>query len=288
MVGLGERTAPPLCKSNPGIGVEGKVAFARHDRSWTEEFNAVTVAASVLQARGFAVHVEKTWLVHEDSGFILLPQLVQLQPLENGGVQTVTTIQTNHPGMAPDGLFEYQHSTGDCIADSIRKGFDQWAQADFPPLMDALRPKPDVCPMFEMTFPAKDGVSARVRRAILGPIMHYMASPAPDPEGNSRTAGALGQEDASDAHPFCPCCLLTKSFEAFRELVMSDGFYGLRLYAMRDAEGIAQADCRVNGDDWEKGAQALRDYVKTWPEAGLEFRKQYVVVHSVAKESSSA
>src|SRR5262249_23146742 len=56
MDGHGERTAPAPCKSNPGIGVEGKVAFARHDRSWTEEFNAVTVAASVLQARGLAVH----------------------------------------------------------------------------------------------------------------------------------------------------------------------------------------------------------------------------------------
>jgi hypothetical protein len=137
--------------------------------------------------------------------------------------------------------------------------------------------------MPEMAFPAKDGAPARVRRAILGPVMHYMASPSAHIEGSSAPANALAQEDAGDAHAFCPCCLLTKSFEAFRELIVGDGFHGLRLYAMRGAEGTAQADCRVNGDDWEKGAQALREYVKTWPDAGFEFRKQYVVVHSVAK-----
>lgn len=286
MLGFRKKTAPPLCKSNRGIGVEGKVAFTRGDRSWTEQFNTVTLAASVLQARGLPVRTEKTWLVHEESGFILLPQLVQLQPLEDGGVRTVTTIQTNHPGLAPDGLFEYQHSTGDSTTDSIQKGFDQWAQGDFPPLIDALRTKPEVCTMLEMTFPAKDAAPARVRRAILGPTMHYMASPSASNEDSTRAADALAQGEAGDAHPFCPCCLLTKSFEAFRELIEGDGFYGLRLYAMRDAEGTPEADCRVNGDDWEKGAQALRDYVKTWPDAGFEFRKQYVVLHSVAKRSS--
>jgi hypothetical protein len=288
MFGFRKKTAPPLCKSNPGICVEGKVAFARGDRSWTEEFNTVTLAASALQAHGLAVRTEKTWLVHEDSGFILLPQLVELQPLEDGGARTVTTIQTNHPGSAPDGLFEYQHSTGDSVAESIRKGFDQWAQVDFPPLTDALRPKPQTCTMLEMAFPAKDAAPARVRRAILGPVMHYMASPSASNEGSTHTADAPAQAEADDAHPFCPCCLLTRSFQAFRELIEGDGFYGLRLYAMRDAEGTPQADCRVNGDDWEKGAQALRDYVKTWPDAGFEFRKQYVVLHSVAKESSPA
>jgi uncharacterized protein DUF6348 len=285
---FGKETAPPLCKSNPGICVDGKVALARGDRSWTEQFNAVTLAASALQVHGFAVRAEKTWLVHEDSGFILLPQLVQLQPLEDGGMQTVTTMQANHPGLAPDGLFEFQHSTGDTTADSIRKGFDQWVQGDFPPLIDALRPKPQVCTMLELAFPAKDGAPARVRRAMLGPIAHYMASPAANNEGSTCTVDALGQEGAGDAHPFCPCCLLTKSFEAFRELIESDGVYGLRLYAMRDAEGTPQADCRVNGEDWEKGTQALRDYVRTWPEAGFEFRKQYVVLHSVAKGLSPA
>ena len=277
MFGFGKTTPPQLCKSNPGISVGGKVAFTSGARSWTEEFDTVTLAASALQQQGYAVRAEKTWLVHPDSGFILLPQLVELQPLTNGGVRTVTTIQTNHPRVAPEGLFEYQHSTGDDSPNSIRSGFDQWAQVDFPPLLDALRAKPETCTMLKMEFPASEGKPARTRRAILGPVMHFVAAPPANAQENACASGGA----AGDPHPFCPCCLLTRSFKAFQEFVQGDGFYGLRLFAARGDDGVAQADCRVNGDDWEQGAQALRDYVSTWPEAGFEFRKQYVVLHSV-------
>jgi hypothetical protein len=41
---------------------------------------------------------------------------------------------------------------------------------------------------------------------------------------------------------------------------------------MRDRK--PKADYRVNGDDWEKGAQTLRDYVSTWPLTGFEVCKQ--------------
>jgi hypothetical protein len=53
---------------------------------------------------------------------------------------------------------------------------------------------------------------------------------------------------------------------------------------MRDANGDPQADCRVNGDDWDKGTEALRKYVGTWPAAGFEMRKQYVVVQTILKD----
>jgi hypothetical protein len=49
---------------------------------------------------------------------------------------------------------------------------------------------------------------------------------------------------------------------------------------MRDEHGQASADCRVNGQEFEPGKQALRNYVKTWPPRGVEFRKQYVIIQS--------
>ena len=198
---------------------------------------------------------------------MLLPQLVEFQPLEDGGVRTVTTIQSNHPGLAPEGVFEYQHSAGQSVAEAVTRGFDQWIQTDFVPLLEALRPKPETCTAMEMALPARAGRPARVRRAILGPVAQYQAKPA---------AGAGG--GAGEDHSFCPCCLLTKSYEAFRELIEGDRFYGVRLFAARDPEAGPQADCRVNGDDLEKGKQALREYVRTWPGEGYEYRKQYVVL----------
>lgn len=282
MFGFGKRKGrPPLRKSNPGIAVEAKVAFSNGGRSWSEEFNVVELAASVLKNKGHSVQREKIWLVDSVSGFLLSPQLVELQPLDNGGVQTVTTMQSNHPELVPEGVFEYQHSTGDSVADSISKGFDQWAQLDFIPLLAALHPEPKWCTALVIEFPAERGKLARTRRALLGPVMHFMQNPPDqkDPVGDSENR----QADDREEHPFCPCCLLTRSFEAYKELIEGDGFYGLRLFAARDSAKEAQADCRVNGDDWEKGAQALRAYVSTWPDAGYEFRKQYVVLQTINK-----
>jgi hypothetical protein len=64
------------------------------------------------------------------------------------------------------------------------------------------------------------------------------------------------------------------------EKISDGGFYGIRLFAMRGSEGESEADCRVNGLDWEEGKQALVKYVNTWPDLGVEFRKQYIVLQN--------
>jgi Family of unknown function (DUF6348) len=281
MFGFRKKVAPTRCPTNPGIGVGGRVAFVRGEKKWTQDFDVIDIAASVLKEHGELIKREKTWLVHKASQFTLMPQLVSFKPLDSGGVQTATTIQVNHPVLVPDGLFEYQHSTGNTMADSICKGIKQWVQVDFAPLLDALQAKPASCTAMEMSFPAKDGKPARIRRAVLGPVMHFMQKP---PAG--QTDG--GKESNPDEHPFCPCCMLTNSFSAFKELMEGDQFCGLRLFAARGEDGAPQADCRLNGDDWEPGAQALREYVKTWTPAGYEFRKQYVVLQNFDKNTAAS
>ena len=136
-----------------------------------------------------------------------------------------------------------------------------------------------------MSFPEKDGKPAFSRRAVLGPVTHLVEHPEVYGESKTAEAEGAGRGEHCETHAFCPCCLLTKSFETFKELIEDSAFYGLRLFASRDEQGLPQADCRVNGDDWETGAEALRKYVTTWPHAGFEFRKQYVVLHTIEKES---
>jgi hypothetical protein len=279
MFGFGKKKVPPpLCPSNPGIGIEAKLAFANGGGSWTEEVNLVHIAADILRNHSYRTIDEKTHLRHPDSGFAILPQLVGVQPLEKGGVRTVTTMQVHHPTLAPQGIFEYQHAAGDTVRDSVGKGIDQWVQTDFVTLLESLLPKPKSCTALVMSFPANGDKRARVRRAILGPVAHFMEKP---PSADTKAT-------PDDEHPFCPCCLLTRSFEAFKELIEDERFYGLRLFAARDAAGVTQADCRVNGEDWERGAQALRTYVEKWPAAGYEFRKQYVVLQSIKESDHEA
>jgi len=281
MFGFNKETAPKLLPSNPEKGVEGTVGFSNAGRNWTEQYSLIPLIASVLGDQGHQVQREESWLIHKDSGFILLPQFVYLKPLNDGGVQTTTTIQVHHPSLVPEGTFEYQHSTGDNVEDSIRKGFDQWVQADLVTLLDALLPAPQNCTTLKMEFPAKDGKPAYSRRAVLGSVTHFVQNP----QVYEERAQSIGQNQQSESHEFCPCCLLTNSFNTFKELIEDHTFFGLRLFAARDEKGIPQADCRVNGQDWEKGKESLQKYVETWPDVGYEFRKQYVVLQNDEKKS---
>ncbi len=262
---------PEICKGNPGRGTTVKVGFARGDQNWSEEADLIELTARVLEARGFSMMKRNGWLEDSQSGMIVLPQMMGgVHPTDRGGVRTTTTVQVHHAEIFPQGVFEYQHSWGSNTADSIRKGLDQWAATDWAALMDAVRTKPRECTSLRFSYPAKEGGPALFRQAVLGPVSHF----------REKTAA---QNEKKEEHSFCPCCLLTRSLKAFEGLLQRDAFFGLRLFASRDGEGKEQADCRVNGEDWPQGAEALREYVKTWDEdCGFEFRKQYVVLQTVA------
>ena len=138
-------------------------------------------------------------------------------------------------------------------------------QLDLPVLLDALRSKPENCTILEFEIPAKDGVPAQKRRVVLGPVSHLVTRPA---------------EGEAEEHPFCPCCLFTRSGEVLKPKILDGRFYGVRLFAMRGQDGAPGADCRLNGEDWEPGKNALIEYVKSWPDRGVEFRKQYVIIQT--------
>jgi hypothetical protein len=268
----GETGAPTKCAGNPGRTRGGRITF--ENGAPPVAFDLVQLTAEVLRAGGHEVVAHETWLELRPSGFVLLPLLVDLQLRENG-VSSLTTMDVRHATLIPDGLFEYQHSTGDTVVDSLRKGIEDWSRIDLPVLLDALRPKPQTCSMWEMTFPAQDGAPARLRRAVLGSVSYYAAKPpVPAP-----TAAASG-EACETEHSFCTCCLLTRNFEAFRAQLEGNETLGIRLYAMRGQDGQPGADCRINGEDYEPGIASLRAYVATWPQAGFEFRKQYVLLYT--------
>jgi hypothetical protein len=190
--------------------------------------------------------------------------------LKDGGFHSVTTITATHPEFARDGIFEFQHATGDSVTDAVSRGFDDWARLDLAVLLDAERDKAEHCLTFEMRYPLRDGMAPLNRRALLGPVAHFVSG-----------AVALHGGSEEGDHPFCACCLFTNTFEAFRSLVEADKFFGIRLVAVRDQTGSPQADCRVNGEVWEPGARALRNYVARWPQSDYELRKQYVVLQDI-------
>lgn len=256
-----------LLPGNPGFTIGGRVSFANGANTWVEVFDVLTSLEAELSQRGLRVETREGLLVEPNLQLIFIPRLAAgIEPLERRGVRTVTTIEVHHPILFPRGVFEYQHATGDDVPSSLRSGFSSWTESDLVAILDALRPDNESCVRMMYELPAGEGGPARTRLITLGPVTRY---------------AAVEQDEPVEGHdPHCSCCLLTNTWESFRDLIEGDQHTGIRLLALRDADGASGADCRVNGLDHEAGHHAVLEYVSSWGGSGFDMRKQYVILHS--------
>lgn len=256
---------PPSHGSNPGYSTELRFDFSRDTEEggheeWIEEVDLVTLLQTALREHGWNSLRQEGWLV-TDGGFWLKPQFVEHSHSETT-MHTCTTIEVAHPQLLSQTCFEYQHSMSDESAtDALSSGLVQWVQTDWKTFDDlAAQGELRHCQSMEMTFDAPP----LHRRILFGPVTRAVAQAADQP--------------AQEGHDFCPCCLFTNTTTAFISQLKSPSTFGLHLYAARAGDGEIMADCRVNGEDWPDGAQALLEYVKSWPDRGFEYRKQYVLI----------
>ena len=256
------------------MGSEFTAAFTNGERTWTDSVNLVKALAECLSGAGLCPKVRKDWL-ELPNGLTLLPQLSNMVPLEDGGVQTSTTIQIAHSTVIPSPVFEYQHSTGDSLATSVSNGFTQWMNLDLPVLTDALLETPEQSMAIVMPVQKNNG-ETHYRRVLLGPLSHYQQTP-------EDAAPSLESEHP----PQCPCCFFRSLVDDMQEQLNAEDFIAVRFYAMLNSQGEPEADCRLNGVDWEPGKQALVRYVNSWPDRGFEFRKQYGIIQTVPKPADS-
>ena len=227
--------------------------------------------ADVLTAEGIAFEWKLPRLVLA-GGMTLEAEAIEAVILAEERVRTCTKLHLHHPQYFPRGIAEYQHAMGASEALSTAEGFRAWVQTDLVALLDATSDVPKNCTVIEMSVVAgADGIE-RFRQIVLGPVSHLATLPAPKKK---------------EAHPFCPCCLFTESTAAFHDLLQTDQFLGVRLFSSRDNEGKLAADCRVNGEDFVPAVEMLTGYASKWPQRGLEFRKQYVVIRSLSRSAKA-
>ena len=225
--------------------------------------------ADVLKAEGIVFEWKLPRLLLAN-GMTLEAEPVEAIVLAEDRVRTCTKIHLHHPVYFPEGIAEYQHAMGTNEAMAMAEGFRAWTQTDLVALFDATSDTPKNCTVIEMSVvDGADGL-ARFRQVILGPVAHLATQAA---------------REKKEEHPFCPCCLFTESTAAFHDLLQTDQFLGVRLFASRDNEGKLAADCRVNGEDFAPAIDLLTAYASKWPQRGLEFRKQYVVIRSVSRSA---
>ncbi len=218
------------------------------------------------------------WDLTESQGCLTLSSGIELQveyldcvEFANGNFRTMTRTIATHPHHFPNGLPEYQHAVGNTAVEAMTAGFSNWAEMDLVTLNESFQERPTHCNFMDVPLPATPDSPAKTRRVVFGPVGHMAASAPPVQD---------------DEHAFCPCCLFTKSIEAFRPALQSDDTLGIRLFATRDIE--VDADCRINGDDFPAGVEQLKVYVHSWPEMpGMEFRKQYIVIRTIDQSADA-
>ncbi|MFZ6872328.1 DUF6348 family protein [Undibacterium sp. Di27W] len=226
---------------------------------------ALTLALfEVLTADAIKLKWQDNYLALED-GLLLAVERVETVTLAEDKFRTCTRIYASHVEYFPQGLSEYQHAIGATESEAVLEGLRTWAKMDLLVLQDAVREQPVNCTVIEMNTSAEAAESSSFRQVILGPVAHLASQPAPGKK---------------EEHPFCPCCLFTESMPAFHDLLQTSDFIGIRLFASRDNEDKLAADCRVNGEDFIPAVEHLKQYAEKWPQRGLEFRKQYVVVRT--------
>ena len=260
-------SAPAPSPPAQPAGDETPSGQASPENSPEHSIDLVSVLAKVLEEAGHLCVRTGGTLLHQTTGMVFRPSLVNAN-LREGTWAVATTVETVHVKTIPGGVYEYQHSVGGTLEESVRQGFEDWIKLDLSVLTDLFSEELEHCTSLTFGFPEKEDQPARDRRVLLGPCKYYQQS-KPKPEER-------------EAHPFCPCCLFTHCDRAFKALLETEALYAIRFFASRDTEGNPSADCRVNGEPFEAGAEALREYIQTWPDLGFEFRKQYVIIQTTA------
>ena len=119
--GLFRHPTPRVSPGNPGDISTFAINFEKGEESWDEQIDLTELLLAALQERDIPATRDEAWLRTGD-GFWLLPQLVSAQLSEDGNMRTSTTIQAWHPELAPEGVFEYQHSISNEDAVSASAG----------------------------------------------------------------------------------------------------------------------------------------------------------------------
>lgn len=240
-----------------------------------EFIDLIKILSEELKALGRPHSVIDHVIIDRETRLEFAPQIVSFRPAVDLSMHMSTIIDIRHVGAFPEAIYEYQHSHGPTGVEAVRKGFRQWFEIDLPALLDALRDEPLDC--MALSIPKADG---QKRRAVLGPVHLRL--------GIREDGSSAADEPEAEHDRFCPCCFLIQSKDAFQPVIEDPRPQAIRMFAVRHDDGSFEADCRVNGEDFEPGKQALLQFAQSWLGTGLETRKQYVILQDEPPDPTEA
>lgn len=232
------------------------------------DIDLAQILADQLEGEGNDVRIVKDedgnrWIHVSENDYYLLPLLNWGDNNDENQCRAATTIQIQHPTLFPDGIYEYQYSLWyDDFAEAIAGAFASWLALDWQTLKDAADPE------------GGQGLQQSIDIAHGDqPIRHRIHF------GGVQVFPNLDEDDPAHDE-FCPCCLFTRSIEAFSDLLHERGKnHAIRLFASKDSDSSTSADCRIDGDEYPAAQAALQTYAASWKNCdSIKFRKQYIII----------
>lgn len=239
------------------------------DQIWQATQHAADLASSfslALDAAGIR-HQREPQHLSLANGLLIKLQAHESQQINPQKWRISVRIQVRHPSTFVNILGDYQHALGANEAAALVEAWQQWLTQDYPVLDDLTKTQPESCTLIDLSTQADSAVtqtSNLKRQVLLGPVAHLKSK----------------ETEIVEEHPFCPCCLFTASLQSLHELLQESTCYGIRFFVARDASGKISLDCRVNGEPFAAAQPLLEEYAASWPDRGLEFRKQFIVIRS--------
>lgn len=179
-----------------------------------------------------------------------------------GNIHARLIIKTRHEGLFPDGIFEFAYGGGTDMESAIIDAAYRWIQSDFNTIHDLL------CTAKEHNHDGNkaDVVSMTPQGEVLG--WEIVFGPL-----ISTTIEGVKQKISQDE-------IFWRLFDVITEDLLGEkGIYPIKFFAIQNEKNEIDADCRLNGQDWQKGREALLEYIREWNLKDIfHWRKQYVIV----------
>jgi len=227
--------------------------------------NINTFIAKAFNNFGYEVVVNENAVFFEPIG-LEITGIVQEENTveEEANYKTFIKVVLNCKSRTSKSIYEFTYGWGETKGKSIIMGFERWLESDFPVIHDWLANHKidDYCEEIKIRSIVLETKEMLYFGGILGPLSHYKSGET-----------FFDKENQTELYRELNNALTT-------DFLDKKGIYPIKCFVVSDENKNIQIDCRVNGENWERGHQTLYNYCeKKWNVDTHTFWKQYFLIY---------
>lgn len=166
----------------------------------------------------------------------------------------------------PGPIFEFVYGWGSSTKVATINAFERWIDSDFPVIHDFLADhKLENGHTSEVKIASNSGETGEQIswKGIIGPLLIFKGGEV-----------VYDQENRNE--------IIKPLFEAITgDFLGRRGMYPIRCFMSKNSDQQIEVDCRVNGEEWKRGYDALVECCQRWEVQDYLFWKQYLLIYSL-------